>query len=163
MTEQDITGGLSQTLKPGSSIGSYVVQREIGRGGFGVVYEARHKDPSLNWRVAVKELFPQALVIRVNDTVICTNPNIKPVFDRILDKFVETTAILHNLEHRNIVRVRDLERAHGTAYMVMDYVEGVNFLTWRRNLGRQPTPEEIRQIFEPIFQAIAYMHGKGLL
>ncbi len=153
----DLQHGL-EPLPIGEVIGGYRISKELGRGGFGIVYLGHIKD--INKYAAIKEFFPSTLAYRSGTTVIPrSDGKSRAIFEKVRDKFVETCGHLNELSHSNIVKVLGFERRNDTAYMIMDYVDGITIKEWREKLGRRPTYAEIRGIFEPIFRALAYMHG----
>lgn len=92
----------------GSLVGSYRIEREVGRGGMGAVYEAVRADGMFRRRVAIK------LVKRGMDT------------DFILRRFRNERQILAALEHPNITMLLDGGTSDdGRPYFVMDYIEGL--------------------------------------
>lgn len=88
-----------------SQIGPYIVERELGRGGMGVVYLGR--DPRLERRVAIKSL--------VGD--LASDPGLLARFDR-------EARLLASLNHPNIAGVYGLEEVGGARFLVMEFVEG---------------------------------------
>ncbi|MBL8177217.1 MAG: serine/threonine protein kinase, partial [Bryobacterales bacterium] len=90
----------------GKSVGTYTIDREVGRGGMGAVYLA-HRQGDFSKRVAIK------IVKRGMDT------------DHIVGRFRQERQILANLEHPNIARLLDGgATGDGRPYLVMEYVEG---------------------------------------
>src|SRR6266508_6296767 len=91
----------------GRRLGAYRIEREIGRGGMGAVYEALRVDQEFNKRVAIK------LVKRGMDT------------DFILRRFRKERQILAALDHPNIARLLDGGTTDdGLPYFVMEFIEG---------------------------------------
>ncbi len=91
----------------GTKIGGYLVRREIGRGGMGVVYEA----------VREGEDFSQTIALKL--------PKSGMDSDVLVRRFRHERQILASLEHPNIARMLDGGRtAEGTLYLAMEYVEG---------------------------------------
>src|SRR5947207_1879690 len=91
----------------GRRIGAYRIEREIGRGGMGAVYEATRADKEFSKRVAIK------LVKRGMDT------------DFILRRFRKERQILAALDHPNIARLLDGGATdEGLPYFVMEFIEG---------------------------------------
>ena len=94
------------TLGPGSQIGPFRIEYELGRGGAGVVYLAH--DTKLDRSVAIKSLPPE-----VKD-----NP-------KALSRFTREAKVLASLNHPNIATIYDeLEEAEGLIYLVLEYVPG---------------------------------------
>ncbi len=135
------------------------IERLLGEGGFAFTYLAR--DTMLGCNVAIKELFPHKYVTRQGRRVI-------PIVDRetwkdIFDRFSVEARHLAQFQHKNIVQVRDLIEAGGTAYIVMQYLEGRSFSEYLSALGRLPNEEEIRPVFRQILDGLDAVHHAGLL
>jgi serine/threonine protein kinase len=92
-------------LPPGAVFGAYRVEREIGRGGMGVVYEAVHL--ALDRRVALKVL-----------------PVRGPGQARHLERFLREARTAAGLHHTNIVPVFDVGQVGGVPYYAMQYIAG---------------------------------------
>jgi serine/threonine-protein kinase len=96
----------SSVTGPGSQIGSFRIQQELGRGGAGVVYLAH--DTKLDRSVAIKSLPPE-----VKD-----NP-------KAFSRFTREARVLASLNHPNISVIHDkFEEVEGTVYLVLEYVPG---------------------------------------
>ena len=111
--------------------GKYKIVGVLGQGGFGITYLAIQS--TLNRYVAIKELFiggsGQAINDRQGNMVVVTNSANKASFKQQLDKFRKEALRLTNLDHPNIVHVYDFFEENGTAYYVMEYIEGVTLRT----------------------------------
>ena len=105
----------------------YRIGNVLGQpGGFGITYLAR--DALLQTLVAIKEYFPDGIAARAQDTSVAvqsTTPSLNATFDRGLGEFLQEARIVARINHPNVVRVRDFFEENGTAYMIMDYYEGV--------------------------------------
>jgi tetratricopeptide (TPR) repeat protein len=133
-------------LRPGTGIGPgtviggrFEVLRELGRGGFGVVFEAR--DRELGRLVAVK-------VVRAR----------RGVDPGMLRAEAEAAAALH---HPNIVTVHDLGSAGGEGWLVLELLRGET-LEARLHRGALPGPEALRVATE-IARGLAHAHHAGVL
>ena len=91
-------------LKQPERLGDFLIEREIGRGGMGVVYQAVQE--SLGRRVALK-LLAQNLLDQ-----------------RSAERFEQEARVVANLHHTNIVPVYGIGQHEGYAYFVMQYIEG---------------------------------------
>lgn len=152
----------SNTLPIGTLIGEYKVEALIGSGGFGVTYRAR--DVRLDALVAVKEYYPVSMAVRLPNYSVEERPgNVKGGYAWGLEKFMNEASMLASLRHPNIVGVNRLFRANGTAYMILDYIDGPNLKTWLKDLGRAPTQDEMDHILLPIIAALRTVHEQGLL
>lgn len=134
-----------QHLQPNTTLqgGKYRIERVLGQGGFGITYLAVliqktsnkevHIPLARGWEykhVAIKELFiggtGQAINRRKNNLVFVTNAANEDVFKRQKEKFKKEAQRLAGLSHPNLVKVYDWFEENGTAYYVMDYVEGIS-------------------------------------
>ena len=140
---------------------TYRIVRFIAAGGFGCTYEAEHV--LLEKRVAIKEFFMQDYCNREDYTsrvTVGTKSKFELV-DKYKRKFIGEAKALSGLEHEGIVRVSDVFEENGTAYFVMDYVDGQPLSGLCKN---GPLPERhalfyIRQVCE----ALAYVHDHNRL
>ncbi|KAA6182478.1 protein kinase, partial [Thiohalocapsa marina] len=108
--------------------GQFLIGRVLGKpGGFGITYLGW--DQQLHTRVAIKEYLPRDLAGRGVDqsTVVAHSGDDAELFRFGLEQFVREARTLAQLDHPNIVRVRQFFEANGTAYLVMDYYEGLSF------------------------------------
>ncbi len=124
-------------------VGGYKLDRLIGEGGMGVVFEATHA--ALETRVAIKLLHPH----------LTRDENTATRFER------EARAAA-KIRHPNVVRILDFVKAEdGAACIVMDLLMGES-LTER--LRRAPLPpDEASEMLLPIMDAIGHMHDKGIV
>lgn len=109
-------------LKEGSTLqnGKYTIRRMIGAGGFGCTYEVASGDN----RYCVKEFFMSQSCTRDDGTVRIIHTAQTDVVNRSKKKFLEEATVLRMMQHPGIVHVVDIFEEHGTAYFVMDYIEG---------------------------------------
>jgi predicted Ser/Thr protein kinase len=129
-------------LSAGVELGGYRLEKEIGRGGMGIVFEAVQK--SLGRKVAVK-ILPRKLV---------GDPEFVARFER------EGLA-LAQLNHPNIVQIIDKGISGEVCFLVMEFVEGVSL---RRVMeGGELTAEQALAIVPQICAALEYAHGRGVV
>ena len=122
---------------------TYDVEREIGRGGMGVVYRAI--DKRLKRPVAIKLLPPELAFRR----------DIRQRFQRE----AETAA---QLSHPNIVPIYSVDEIGNLVFFVMACVDGDNLATQLRLRGPLP-PEEVRRYLTEVAEALAYAHARGVI
>lgn len=144
--------------------GRYVVGRVLGYGGFGVTYLGW--DSTLNVKTAIKEYFPTGLAVRHPDrcTVFAAGAQ-RERYQNGLERFLSEARDLARFDdHPGIVGVRDFFADNGTAYMVMQYLEG---WTLKAFLALQPAKTMsfagALRVLLPILQALDSVHGKGLV
>jgi serine/threonine protein kinase len=145
-------------LPAGTDISGYVVESVLGAGGFGITYRARN--PVTGVTVAIKEFFPQGLASRQGMAVHLHADVNENSYETALRKFEQEAAKLTGrYRHPNIVRGVNFLKANNTAYFVMEFIAGISLDVYL-NAKRQPADEtELRHIFEPIFDAVDYIHS----
>ncbi len=140
--------------------GQYQIERYLIRGGFGITYLARD---SLDRRVVIKECFPNTICCRADGQVIAKMREKQELFDSLLRHFLREARRLARLSHPNIVGVHQVFEENSTAYMALDYVDGMDLLSVVQDDPRRLTPEIIRSMLMKSLGAISYIHGKGIL
>src|SRR6266550_1063411 len=128
----------------GRRLGAYRIEREIGRGGMGAVYEAVRVDLEFNKRVAIK------LVKRGMDT------------DFILRRFRKERQILAALDHPHIALLLDGGTTDdGLPYFVMEFIEGQPLYSYCD--AHQLNIVERLKLFRAICDAVHYAHQKQVV
>ncbi len=148
-------------LPPGYQLREYRIERRLGRGGFGNTYSAIHEH--LNRLVAIKEYAPNNHSARdASHRVAAATTEDEAVFEWGLDRFLKEGRALEKFDHVNIVSVHDLFRELGTAYIVMEHIDGEPL---SEMLERQTTLSEsqIREHVLPLTDGLAEVHAAGLL
>lgn len=153
MTAEPVDGSLPFGSR---LIGKFDITGILGRGGFGITYEGF--DVSLRRRVAIKELFPDGA--RRNGSEVIGSATIGMEYLR--SRFVEEAQALARFDFPAIVRVLETFEDNGTAYMVMEYLEGENLEQRIHRLGRLST-HEMLQITEQLCGALERVHAVGIL
>ena len=140
---------------------TYRIVRFIAAGGFGCTYEAEHV--MLRKRVAIKEFFMQDYCNREEHTkhVTVGTQGMHDLVDKYRRKFVDEARALSGLHHEGIVSVSDVFEENGTAYYVMDYVEGQSLA--ERCKGN-PLPEKAAMYYiRQVAEALIYVHDHNRL
>ncbi len=152
-------------LKPGTRLEGYEVEETIGSGGFGIVYRARHE--ALASVVAIKEYIPAELAVREGDAVRPRSEDCTGPFAEGMRRFEDEAKRLDELKrHPAIVGCRGFFKSNGTAYLVMDYVDGkpLSLLLRDREKAGQPfTYEDLLAVMEPLLDGVAWLHGADML
>ena len=153
-------------LPPGTMLlGRYLVGRALGEGGFGITYIGL--DLRLELRVAIKEYFPTDRGTRMSQVSLCVTQLMGAEddgFQRGKERFLYEARTLARMEKQpEIVTVRDYFEENGTAYIVMEYVEGTTFKSWVKQNGGRIPPEELFSTIEPLFGALDAVHRSGLI
>ena len=149
-----------EALPVGSQLDSYRVVRVLGAGGFGVTYLCEHV--GLGVEVAVKEYLPNQIAVRDGTAVHPKSAGDREDFEWGLTRFQDEARTLVRFEHPNVVRVRDLFEANGTAYIVMDYEDGESLDRVLRRLGTL-TEVQLKRVVLPVADALREVHAAGFL
>lgn len=123
--------------------GRYSIEREIGRGGSGVVYLAR--EVHLDRPVAIKLLPPE-----------------RAAQERLRERFIREARLAARLSHPNIIPIHSVEDANGFVFFVMAYVDGDTLAQRVRLRGPLPATEGTR-VLRDVAWALAYAHGEGVV
>lgn len=148
-------------LPNGYMLDGYRIEGLLGKGGFGMTYLAR--DVDLDMAVAIKEMLPDGIATRVGGSrVVAQTPSQEEGLQWARQRFLEEARTLARLQHPNIIRVQRLLEANGTAYMVMEYVDGQSLDDWFRQRGTVTEPE-LMHVVLPLMDGLEYLHQQGLL
>jgi predicted Ser/Thr protein kinase len=154
----------AKALPVGTILREWRLDGLLGTGGFGIVY--RGTGVYFGETVAIKEYFPSAISERIDGvTVAPTDSSAQELYRHGLQKFVEEAKILWNLSrpdrHPNIVCVRSLFEIHGTAYMVMDFEQGVSLGQMLRQ-GHRFDEHSLLAVIRPVAEGLARAHAAGV-
>jgi serine/threonine protein kinase len=142
--------------------GQYVIVRVLGQGGFGITYEAI--DHKTGQKVAVKEFFPDTMATRTQTTVTAFAGEREEGFAYGKECFLqEAETLAEFIGNPNIVRVHTYFEENGTAYFVMDFIEGTSFDVYLKERGGRISYEEAEKILLPVMDALAAVHSKGIV
>ncbi len=142
--------------------GTYRIIRFINRGGFGCTYEAEHV--LLEKRVAIKEFFVEDFCNRDETTahISVGTINKKGLVEKLRRKFIDEAKALCRLQHPGIVSVSDVFEENGTAYYVMEYIEGMSIHDILKKYGPLPEERAVRYICQ-VASALQYVHDNNRL
>jgi len=127
----------------GAVAGRYSLERELGRGGMGVVYLAR--EVRLDRSVAIKLLPPSK----------ASDPKLR-------ERFLREARTAAKLSHPNIIPIHAVEEIGGFVFFAMAYVEGET-LTERVRRRGPLAPSEASRVLRDVAWALAYAHGQGVI
>ena len=145
-------------------IGRYTVEGVLGQGGFGITYlgmDELHKK-----KVAIKEFFPQGIVTRnieYEDTVTVTLVGEKENYDKGKERFLkEAQTMAMFSKDKGIVKALDFFEINNTAYIVMEYLEGVTLKQYLRE-NKRIAAEDLVELLVPLIEALDEIHSQGLI
>jgi len=130
-------------LEPGSRLGKYTIVREIGRGGMGSVYEARHEE--LHKAVAIKTLKSE----------FASQP-------AIVERFLREGRASSRVRHRHAIEMFDVGEHEGIVFLAMEYLEGEDLAQRLKRGGALPVQTAI-DLLLPVLSAIVEAHEVGVV
>lgn len=151
-------------LSIGTSLqgGKYRIERLLGQGGFGITYLGIQT--ALERRVAIKEFFMKEYCERNESTshVTLGSQGSHDLVERFREKFLKEARLIANMDCPNIVRIYDIFEENGTAYYVMEYIDGPSLSEKLKTCTTMPETEALLYIHQ-IAAALKYIHGKNIL
>ena len=148
-------------LAAGTHLDEFEIVRVLGAGGFGIVYLAI--DHVLQREVAIKEYMPSALAGRGHGAaLVMRSPDLGEAFALGLESFFNEARLLACFDHPSLVKVYRCWKAHGTAYMAMQYYPGVTLKQARRGMVAAPDEAWLRAFIEPLLDVLELLHGQGV-
>src|SRR5262245_54964759 len=133
---------VEEGLSPAQILRDYEIEGELGRGGMGIVYRAKHR--GLNRLVALK--------------MILSGEHAGS--DEVARFRIEAEAIAR-LKHPNIVQVYDIRQQDGQAYFSLEFCGGGSLSSRLR--GKPLVPKEAARVVEPLARAMQAVHDAGIL
>ncbi len=136
--------GVDLPLEPGTLVGEFVVEAQIGRGGFGTVYRARH--PIIGKRAAIKVL---------SDDVGASQ--------NAVARFIQEARAVNEIQHPNIVDIFSFGQLPDKRHcFAMELLEGQPFDAFLNR--RDPlSVRELVAILDPVVRALDAAHAKGIV
>ncbi|MDQ3624852.1 MAG: serine/threonine protein kinase, partial [Verrucomicrobiota bacterium] len=138
-------GELIESLKAGRQfpeIPGYTILGELGRGGMGVVYKARHL--KLNRTVALKMVLAGS-----------------HASERSLARFLSEAEIAAGLQHSHIVQIYELGEHSGLPYITMEFVDGGGMAEWLAKAGNDYG--QVAALFEKLARAAHWAHQRSIV
>jgi hypothetical protein len=137
-------GQTQPVLKPGGQVGRFRLLRELGRGGFGIVYLAL--DPALGRSVALKI------------------PTLEVVFSpEVRRRFLLEARVAAGLDHPNVVPTYEAGEIGSVCYIASAYCPGPTLAVWLQE-RKEPVPCRLAAaLTATLAEAVDYVHGRGVL
>lgn len=155
----------TRALSPGTVVHRrYRVERVLGEGGFGVTYMVT--DMRENRISAMKEYFPLEIADRRPGSMeVIPRQGSQEIYNRFKDSFLQEAQTIYNYSgHPNIISVYHLfDNENGTAYYVMEYINGVDLGKFLTQHGQRIDWETLRPIVAQIVSALMKVHASGVI
>ena len=149
-----------QHLQPNTTLqsGKYRIERVLGQGGFGITYVGYNTE--FEETVAIKEFFLKGVTERDETTraVSVSNSDNLSQFEEQREKFKKEARRLRKLKNEHIVKVHDLFEENGTAYYVMDFINGESLAEKMKRTGTPLSESEVKNIISQILDALKEVH-----
>jgi len=145
--------------------GAYMVGCALGQGGFGITYIGW--DLNLGVKVAIKEYYPSGYVVRDVQSRTLVHPISgarSEMFQTGKANFVREAQMLAKFSgERSLAGVRTFFHENGTAYIVMDYIQGETLKDCAAHHGGRLPTNEVLDMFRPLCLSLTRVHACGLL
>ncbi len=142
--------------------GTYKIESYLASGGFGNTYIA--KNIEFDETYAIKEFFVKGVCQRDGNSTIISVSNAENTnsFEQQREKFKKEARRLRSLSNLHIVKVYDLFEENGTAYYVMDYVDGENLSARLKRTNAPLAESEVRNYVNQILDGLEAIHNEGM-
>ncbi len=153
---------LIDELEPGTKLlkGQYTIVSYLNSGGFGITYLAKD---SLDRNVVIKECFPSSFCRRSKAMVSARSRAHTAELRSVVQLFVREARSLAKIVHPNIVAVHQVFEDNGTAYMAIDYIDGLDLQQIIDGQGNMPTPDQIVELTDKLLHAVGFIHANDML
>lgn len=143
--------------------GQYQIKKMISQSELSIVYTARQLGSK--YTRVVKEFFPKALALRDldNKTLFCRLPFLQDKYNELMQAFTREAEMIKGLNHPNFVSYVDFFEENGTAYLVMNYCEGMTLDRYVQETEQLYTAEVIEKTWLSLVNAIDYLHKQGII
>ena len=145
-------------------IGRYTIKSVLGQGGFGITYLGM--DELYQRKVAIKEFFPQGIVTRnteYEDTVTVTYVEEKADYEKGKERFLKEARTMAKFsKDEGIVKALDFFEINNTAYIVMEYLEGITLKQYLRE-NQRIAPEDLIELLVPLIESLDEIHSQGMI
>ncbi len=154
-------GGIEE-LPAGTKLlhGQYKITAYLNSGGFGITYRATD---SLGRDVVIKECFPGVMCFRADKEVRVRSKDYANEYATMVRDFVQEAHALAAMDHNNIVKVHQVFEENNSAYMAIDYIDGLDLMAIAEEQPDRLGPHEIERLTRQMLRAIRYVHDHGVL
>lgn len=159
---------LNHHLPPNSRLGpagKYIVCRALGEGGFGITYIGFNYD--LQLKVAIKEYYPRGFVTRDAKATRMVMPFTgasENFFEKGRSKFIDEARALARFDNDpGIVTIKDYFEENGTAYIIMEYISGINLGAYADKYGGKIETRRVLSMLRQPMLSLERVHRQQLI
>ena len=142
----------------------YLLGVVLGEGGFGITYSAY--DLAYRRRVAIKELFIAGAVVRQRNQIVLldTSERGRKYYEECRAKFLQEASVLQSLRDKDgVVDIYEFFQENGTAYIVMEYLDGVDLKTFLKENGEKISYSNAFRFLQPIMRSLIEIQRGGII
>lgn len=155
-----------RSLRPFTILsGKYLVGKVIGEGGFGITYIGFNLDTELP--VAIKEYFPSELATRditAGNTLSIFAGESQQLYKEGLEKYLrEARNLTMFSDLPGIVTVKDFFYENETAYIIMEYINGITLKQHLIKVGGRMSQSEVTKMMKPVLESMIKIHETGMI
>ncbi len=163
--ESNYTPSLNHLLPRTILAGKYMLGKVLGEGGFGITYLGI--DLNLDFRVAIKEYYPSGFVSReshTSSTIMPFQGEKHKFFQKGKDGFINEAKNLAKYRNMSgIVSVNDFFLENETAYIVMEFIDGITFKAYCASQGGKLPPDQVFGMLNSVITSLAEVHRSGMI
>lgn len=164
--EKDTYTPSQRSLRPKTILnGKYLVGKVIGEGGFGITYIGFNLDTELP--VAIKEYFPAELATRdaqQGNSITIFSGEAQTLYREGLEKYLrEARNLTMFSELPGIVTVKDFFYENETAYIIMEYINGMTMKQYLTKVGGRMNHAEVVKLMKPVLESMNRIHEVGII
>ena len=155
-----------RSLRPFTKLnGKYLVGKVIGEGGFGITYIGFNLETDLP--VAIKEYFPSELATRdtsTGNTITVFSGEANDLYREGLEKYLREARNLSMFSDLpGIVTVKDFFYENETAYIIMEYINGVTLKDYLTKVGGRMKQNDVIKMMKPVLESMNKIHEVGII
>ncbi len=155
-----------RSLQPFTKLnGKYLVGKVIGEGGFGITYIGFNMETDLP--VAIKEYFPSELATRdtsQGNVITIFSGEARDLYRDGLEKYLREARNLSMFSDLpGIVTVKDFFYENETAYIIMEYINGITLKQHLTKVGGRMKQNEVIKMMKPVLESMNKIHEVGII
>ncbi|MCL2847508.1 MAG: serine/threonine protein kinase [Firmicutes bacterium] len=142
----------------------YLIVNTLGEGGFGITYLVW--DLTTNTKIAIKEYYPNGYVNRVPKSyhIVINSKKNQEASNRGLKRFIDEAKALAKVKNLSgIVSVKDFFSENGTAYIAMEFLDGISLKKYVQQRGGRISMDETLDILHPVLDSLIFIHRMNLI